>query len=492
MEKRQQQFSIWYFVAMFVALLLIQDLFSPSHVENLPYSDFEALVKAGKVTNLALGERVISGTLAAEGLDGFLPKAKIDELKRMGKGEHKFLTVRVNDPSLVSDLEAAKIRFEGQVENTWLSTVLSWVLPAVIFVALWGFLMKRMDHASGFLEIGKSKDKVYMEKETGVTFDDVAGIDEAKDELKEIVSFLKNPQQYSRLGARIPKGVLLVGPPGTGKTLLARAVAGEAGVPFFSISGSQFVEMFVGVGAARVRDLFEQARAKAPAIIFIDELDALGRARSSFMLGGHDEKEQTLNQLLRRWTASIRAQGWCYSRRPTDPRSSIQRCCAQGASTARCWLTARRTAPWPPRRAPSRGVRQSSESDGLCAAAGGKQCGLVHQIGEIGSGESRRERGDAVRVDVIGELHLLEVHTENLRSAELVSPRRSSASSPASKSGTACSTRTSGALSHTTRWDTRWWPWRCPASIRCTRCPSFRGAWAPSVIPSNAQPKIGS
>jgi len=172
-------------------------------------------------------------------------------------------------------------------------------VPAVIFFALWGFLMRRMTGgAGGFLEIGKSKAKVYMEKQTGVTFDDVAGVDEAKEELHEVIEFLKNPQEYGRLGARIPKGVLLVGPPGTGKTLLARAVAGEANVPFFSINGSEFVEMFVGVGAARVRDLFEQARARAPAIIFIDELDALGRARSAYPMGGHDEKEQTLNQLL--------------------------------------------------------------------------------------------------------------------------------------------------------------------------------------------------
>jgi cell division protease FtsH len=173
------------------------------------------------------------------------------------------------------------------------------VLPAVIFFALWGVIMKRMGGAAGgFLEIGKSKAKVYMEKQTGVTFEDVAGVDEAKDELKEIIAFLKNPKEYGKLGARMPKGVLLVGPPGTGKTLLARAVAGEASVPFFSINGSEFVEMFVGVGAARVRDLFEQARKLAPAIIFIDELDALGRARGAFPIGGQDEKEQTLNQLL--------------------------------------------------------------------------------------------------------------------------------------------------------------------------------------------------
>ena len=177
------------------------------------------------------------------------------------------------------------------------------MVPALVFFGVWYWLIRRMASqggglGGGFMAIGKSRAKVYVEKQTGVTFADVAGVDEAKAELQEVVEFLKNPKKYGRLGARVPKGILLVGPPGTGKTLLARAVAGEAGVPFFSISGSEFVEMFVGVGAARVRDLFEQARQKAPAIIFIDELDALGRARGAYGIGGHDEKEQTLNQLL--------------------------------------------------------------------------------------------------------------------------------------------------------------------------------------------------
>ena len=229
-----------------------------------------------------------------------LRREKLEELKRAGAGEHRFATVRVDDPALIGELETAKVRFVGVIESKWFSTLLSWIGPAVIFFALWGVIMKRMGGAAGgMLEIGKSKAKVYMEKQTGVTFGDVAGVDEAKEELKEIIEFLKNPKAYGKLGARMPKGVLLVGPPGTGKTLLARAVAGEASVPFFSISGSEFVEMFVGVGAARVRDLFEQARRKAPAIIFIDELDALGQARGAFpALGGHDEREQTLHQLL--------------------------------------------------------------------------------------------------------------------------------------------------------------------------------------------------
>jgi len=299
MEKQQQQFSLWYFLIAFLLILVLQSYFFAARTENLAYSEFKALLRAGKVDNVSLSERAITGMLKADGLEGLLPQARLDELKHTGAGEHRFITVRVDDPELVLELETAKVRFAGVIESNWLSTLLSWVLPAVIFFALWSVIMKRMGGAAGgFLEIGKSKAKVYMEKQTGVTFEDVAGVDEAKDELKEIIAFLKNPKEYGKLGARMPKGVLLVGPPGTGKTLLARAVAGEAGVPFFSISGSEFVEMFVGVGAARVRDLFDRARKQAPAIIFIDELDALGRARGAFPIGGQDEKEQTLNQLL--------------------------------------------------------------------------------------------------------------------------------------------------------------------------------------------------
>ncbi|HLF10271.1 MAG TPA: ATP-dependent zinc metalloprotease FtsH [Gammaproteobacteria bacterium] len=297
---KQQQYSIGYFVIALVLMLLVQSYFATIHQENLSYDEFKTLLRAGKLDDVRLTDSMIAGALKPDGLNEFLPQEKLDELKRFGDGEHSFVTVRVDDPNLVTELEAAKVQFAGRIENRWLSTLLSWILPAVIFVGIWMFLMKRMGGgAHGMLEIGKSKAKVYMEKQTGVTFEDVAGVDEAKEELKEVVDFLKEPERHGRLGARIPKGVLLVGPPGTGKTLLARAVAGEAGVPFLSMSGAEFVEMFVGVGAARVRDLFDQARKLAPAIIFIDELDALGRARGAYpMAGGHDEKEQTLNQLL--------------------------------------------------------------------------------------------------------------------------------------------------------------------------------------------------
>ncbi len=286
MEKKTQ-FSLWYFVFALFAIFTLHDLWVQVRtVEPLPYSEFQRLLKAGEVTEISIADNTIQGSLK----------------QPLQDGRQKFVTTRV-DPSLAKDLAQYDVKFTGVVENTFFKDLLGWILPAVIFVGIWIFAMKRFAGkqglGGGFMNIGKSKAKVYVEADTGVSFEDVAGVDEAKDELKEVVGFLKDPKASGRLGGRVPKGVLLVGPPGTGKTLLAKAVAGEAGVPFFSISGSEFVEMFVGVGAARVRDLFEQARAKAPAIIFIDELDAMGRARGAFGgMGGHDEKEQTLNQLL--------------------------------------------------------------------------------------------------------------------------------------------------------------------------------------------------
>ena len=300
MHAKQQSFTIWYFVAALLILFVIQALVLAPHVENLSYSEFKSLVAKDKVSDLVIGKQVITGALAGDGLEGLLPKEKLEELKRYGGGVHRFVTARVDDPGLVAELQAAHVTFTGSVENTWLTALLSWVVPALVFVGLWALVMRRMGNTqSGLLAIGKSRAKVYVERSTGVTFNDVAGIDEARGELMEIVDFLKQPERYQRLGGKIPKGVLLVGSPGTGKTLLAKAVAGEAKVPFFSLSGSDFVEMFVGVGAARIRDLFAQAQDKAPSIIFIDELDAIGKARGvSPVMGGHDEREQTLNQLL--------------------------------------------------------------------------------------------------------------------------------------------------------------------------------------------------
>ncbi len=295
---KKQQFSIWY-VFLAVLVLLWMQTYLVSHSENLAYSDFKTLLKDGKLENLSVSDVDIRGTARTDALIALLPQAKIEALQRTGEGRHAFVTIRVQDDELTAALEASGVTFAGRRENRWLGSVISMVLWIAVFFGIWTFAMRRMNPSGGMMSVGKSKAKVYVETDTQVTFDDVAGVEEAKEELQEVVSFLLDPQQYGRLGARIPKGILLVGPPGTGKTLFARAVAGEAKVPFFSISGSEFVEMFVGVGAARVRDLFEQARKKSPAIIFIDELDALGRARGVQGIGGgHDEKEQTLNQLL--------------------------------------------------------------------------------------------------------------------------------------------------------------------------------------------------
>lgn len=284
--QRPSNFNIWYLVVAILGVLLLRDIWVAStQVQQIPYSEFQAKLKEGQIKDIAISSNVIQGAYKSPQVDG----------------RTRFATTRV-EPELAKDLAEYDVQFSGVIESTWLREILSWVLPALMFFLVWMFLARKVSEQSGlgggFLSIGKSKAKVYMETDTKVTFDDVAGVDEAKEELREVVGFLKDPASHGRLGGRIPKGVLLVGPPGTGKTLLARAVAGEAGVPFFSISGSEFVEMFVGVGAARVRDLFDQGRQKAPAIIFIDELDALGRARGAFGIGGHDEKEQTLNQLL--------------------------------------------------------------------------------------------------------------------------------------------------------------------------------------------------
>ncbi len=298
--ENKHQFSIWYFIFVILFIIILQNYINVPRVENLPYSDFKTLLKAKKLDEIRLTETDISGTIVLKDINEFLPFERAEALKKNGGLERSFYTVRLEDPKLIDDLETAGVKFAGEKQSRWVGTLLSWVVPVLLFFALWSYLFRRVGSMTGgMMEIGKSKVKVYVEKDTKVTFIDVAGVDEAKEELQEIVNFLNDPQGYSQLGARIPKGILLVGPPGTGKTLLARAVAGEAGVPFFSINGSEFVEMFVGVGAARVRDLFDQARQKAPAIIFIDELDALGRARGIYPAGGgHDEKEQTLNQLL--------------------------------------------------------------------------------------------------------------------------------------------------------------------------------------------------
>ncbi len=301
-DKKYRPAPIWYFVVTVLLVLLVQNLVATTHVEIISYSQFKALVKKDLVKDLVIRDSVIAGSLKGAAAKEIFPPERLKEMPPEALAGEKLLhfeTVRVEDPSLTADLEAAKIPFRGEITSNWLPTILSWVVPVGLFFLLWSYLGKKMGSATGgLMQIGKSKAKVYIEKKTGVTFADVAGIDEAEAEVAEVVGFLKDPDKYQRLGGRIPKGVLIVGPPGTGKTLLARAVAGEAGVPFFSLTGSDFVEMFVGVGAARVRDLFAQAVKNAPSIIFIDELDAIGKARGVSMLTGNDEREQTLNQLL--------------------------------------------------------------------------------------------------------------------------------------------------------------------------------------------------
>src|SRR5436309_730874 len=288
MDPKQKQFSIWYVFIALWALMLIQIFVTPFlflKPMEIPYSEFKAAVAAGKVEEVSIGSAVIHGRMKPD------PSAPTKEGRL-------FDTVRVEDPDLIRDLQAHQVKITGVIESTFLRDLLSWVIPIGLFFAVWLFLLNRMGQGQGgFMTVGRSKAKIYMEKEVKVGFNDVAGVDEAKEELQEVIEFLKTPQKFTRLGGKIPKGILLVGPPGTGKTLLAKAVAGEAGVPFFSISGSEFVEMFVGVGAARVRDLFLQAKEKAPCIIFIDELDALGKARGMGPMA-HEEREQTLNQLL--------------------------------------------------------------------------------------------------------------------------------------------------------------------------------------------------
>jgi cell division protease FtsH len=284
MEKHHK-FSIWYVLLGVWAVLIIQNyLASAFAIKTVPYSEFLKLLKEGKVAEVAITSNQIQGKLK-------------NEVAEKDRGI-RFKTVRV-DPDMSSLLEQYNVAFKGQVESTFLRDVFSWIFPIFLFIGIWYFIMKRMaGQQPGFMTLGKNKAKVYMQEDLGVKFDDVAGVDEAKQELVEVVEFLSDPGKFTQLGGKMPRGVLLVGPPGTGKTMLAKAVAGESGVPFFSMSGSEFVEMFVGLGAARVRDLFEQAKKKAPCIIFIDELDALGKARGFGTVGGHDEREQTLNQLL--------------------------------------------------------------------------------------------------------------------------------------------------------------------------------------------------
>jgi cell division protease FtsH len=284
--KKKTSFSILYIFLVLLIFSLIQLWLAPT-VENVSYTQFKKLIADGKINSVVVSTKLLKGY------------EKIQDGKKEPLFPHLiYMTPRVDDSHLVDFLEKNNAEIIAENENTFLMTLLSWVLPALIFVGIWLWAMKKMGQGTGIMTLGKSKAKIVAQTDVGITFNDVAGQDEAKQELQEILEFLKTPTKFTQLGAKIPKGVLLVGPPGTGKTLLAKAVAGEAGVPFFSISGSDFIEMFVGLGAARVRDLFQEASKMAPCLVFIDELDALGKARGTGYMGGHDEREQTLNQLL--------------------------------------------------------------------------------------------------------------------------------------------------------------------------------------------------
>ncbi len=283
--QKHYKFSLWYIILGIWGVLIIQNILASAvAIQTIPYSKFLKLLKEKKITEVAITANQIQGRMHTDA-------------EPTGKGV-MFRTVRV-DPEISQLLEEYDVNFKGEVESTFLRDVFSWIFPVFLFIGIWYFMIKRIQgQQQGFMTLGKNKAKIYMEDEVGVTFNDVAGVEEAKQELVEVIDFLKTPERFTAIGGKVPRGILLVGPPGTGKTLLAKAVAGESGVPFFSMSGSEFVEMFVGLGAARVRDLFVQAKQKAPCIIFIDELDALGKARGFGAMGGHDEREQTLNQLL--------------------------------------------------------------------------------------------------------------------------------------------------------------------------------------------------
>jgi cell division protease FtsH len=323
--KQQHKFSLGYYLMVFFSIFLLESIFfSGMAVKEVPYSQFREMLKADQIQSVIVEPDRIFGlkkapeaaagakasSRAAKDTTQFQPQRKqapwhLDfkwfSKQQQDKAKRQFMVTRLQDPKLIQDLQAHGVDYRGKIESHWLSHFLSnWILPLAIFILLGSFLARRMGKGAGFLDLGKNKARIYaVDPSRKVTFEDVAGVDEAVEEVKEVVSFLKKPDTYTRLGAKLPKGILLIGPPGTGKTLLARAVAGEAGVPFFNLSGSDFVEMFVGVGAARVRDLFKDAKVKSPCIIFIDELDAVGKNRSQGVyMGGNDERENTLNQLL--------------------------------------------------------------------------------------------------------------------------------------------------------------------------------------------------
>ena len=343
MDKKKQDFSIAYFIVAMALMFFVQYTLLTKQVETISYSQFKALVKKGQVAELVVGDKTINGSIKVEGLKEIFGPEKITELGESAKKPLLFLVIRVEDPGLTADLEAAGIPFQGELTSYWLPTILSWVVPMVIFFLLWNFLLNRMGGGAGggLMQIGKSKAKVYIEKSTGVSFADVAGIDEAEEELVEVVEFLKHPEKYQRLGGHLPKGVLLIGPPGTGKTLLARAVAGEAGVPFFSISGSDFVEMFVGVGAARRGCAIYSPRPWSTRRALFSSMSWMPSAKpaASICSAATTSASRRSISCSPRWTASTRVRASSSWPPPTGPRCWIRPCSAPAGSTGRCSST---------------------------------------------------------------------------------------------------------------------------------------------------------
>ncbi len=460
--ERRQRWNLLYWVAAIVLLLTLQSIWQgAAQTEVVPYSQLEQALAEGRVAELQVSDRLLTG-----------------RLKQPDGRKTTIVAARV-EPELAARLEKYGVPYTRVYESGFARELLSWVVPAAIFFGLWFFFFRRMADRSGlggFMSIGKSRAKVYVVSDTGVTFADVAGVDEARRELEEVVDFLRRPQEYGRLGAHIPRGVLLVGPPGTGKTMLAKAVAGEAKVPFFSISGSEFVEMFVGVGAARVRDLFEQARAHAPAIIFIDELDALGRARGVFDgLGGGDEKEQTLNQLLAEMDGFDTSAGLIIlaaTNRPEilDPallragRFDRQVLVDRPDRSGRVAILAVHV----------KKVRidPALKLDEVAALTTGfSGADLANLVNE---GHARRHRRNA------------QVTMEDFNTAiERIAGR-------AGETQPRAGPRRNGARWPCTRWAMPWWRWRSRAATRCTRCPSSRAASARWATRCSGRPRTAT
>ena len=459
------QWNVGYWLIALLALFMLQTVWQARSIEPVPFSEFEQALADGRVAEVVLGDTTITGKL------------------KQPEGSKAVIVANRVDVATADWLDKYQVPYARSIESTWLRDLLSWVLPAVIFFGLWFFLIRRFAERAGgglggFMSIGKSRAKVYVEQNTGVTFEDVAGVDEAKGELQEIIAFLRDPQGYGRLGARMPKGVLLVGPPGTGKTLLAKAVAGEARVPFFSISGSEFVEMFVGVGAARVRDLFEQARAKAPAIIFIDELDALGRARGAGgLVGGHDEREQTLQQLLVELDGFDSSSGVVLLAATNRPEI-LDPALLRAGRFDRQVLVDRPDKPGRVQilKVHSRKIRLAADVDLEQVAAlttGFSGADLANLCNEAALAATRR---DAQKVTL---------HDFTLAIERIVAGLEK-------KNRVLNATRASARSSPTTRWATPWWRWRCPAPTGCTRCRSSRAASARWATPCSAPPRTAS